>query len=136
MIILIHKEYCNIVKLSFAIFNVTLSMLLTMGCWNQQLRCKITIASLTVQCVINFVSFSYFCINISEKGLDHVAETILSYLDAQSLCAAELVSKEWYRVISEGMLWKKLIERRVRTDSLWKGLAERRNWYVKISRYF
>jgi hypothetical protein len=63
-----------------------------------------------------------------EKGLDHVAESILSFLDAESLCAAELVCKEWYRVISEGMLWKKLIERKVRTDSLWRGLAERRGW--------
>lgn len=66
----------------------------------------------------------------TEKGLDHVAENILSYLDADSLCAAELVCKEWYRVISEGMLWKKLIERKVRTDTLWRGLAERRGWYV------
>ncbi|KFM73225.1 F-box/WD repeat-containing protein 1A, partial [Stegodyphus mimosarum] len=65
---------------------------------------------------------------LPKKGLDHVAENILSYLDAKSLCAAELVCKEWYRVISEGMLWKKLIERQVRTDSLWKGLAERRGW--------
>lgn len=64
----------------------------------------------------------------SEKGLDHVAENILSYLDAESLCAAELVCKEWFRVISEGMLWKKLIERKVRTDTLWRGLAERRQW--------
>jgi len=31
-------------------------------------------------------------------------------------------------VISEGMLWKKLIERKVRTDSVWRGLAERRGW--------
>uniref|UniRef100_A0A667FMY1 F-box and WD repeat domain containing 11 n=1 Tax=Lynx canadensis TaxID=61383 RepID=A0A667FMY1_LYNCA len=46
-------------------------------------------------------------------GLDHIAENILSYLD---------------RVISEGMLWKKLIERMVRTDPLWKGLSERRGW--------
>jgi len=59
-----------------------------------------------------------------------VAESILSFLDAESLCAAELVCKEWYRVISEGMLWKKLIERKVRTDSLWRGLAERRGWLV------
>ena len=51
-----------------------------------------------------------------EKGLDHVAESILSYLDADSLIAAELVCKEWHRVISEGMLWKKLMERKVRTD--------------------
>lgn len=63
-----------------------------------------------------------------EKGLDHVAENILSYLDASSLCAAELVCREWQRVISEGMLWKKLVERKVRTDSLWRGLAERRGW--------
>jgi F-box and WD-40 domain protein 1/11 len=26
------------------------------------------------------------------------------------------------------MLWKKLIERKVNTDSLWRGLADRRNW--------
>lgn len=65
---------------------------------------------------------------LSEKGLDHIAESILSYLDSDSLKAAELVCKEWLRVISEGMLWKKLIERKVRTDSLWRGLAERREW--------
>ncbi|XP_012873044.1 PREDICTED: F-box/WD repeat-containing protein 1A [Dipodomys ordii] len=65
---------------------------------------------------------------LKARGLDHIAENILSYLDAKSLCAAELVCKEWYRVTSDGMLWKKLIERMVRTDSLWKGLAERRGW--------
>lgn len=63
------------------------------------------------------------------KGLDHIAENILSFLDANSLCAAEIVCKEWYRVISDGMLWKKLIERKVRTDPLWRGLSERRGWY-------
>lgn len=52
----------------------------------------------------------------------------MAYLDADSLKSAELVCKEWLRVISEGMLWKKLIERKVRTDSLWRGLAERRGW--------
>ncbi|XP_050293329.1 beta-TrCP isoform X1 [Anthonomus grandis grandis] len=65
---------------------------------------------------------------LPKKGLDHVAENILSYLDADSLRNAELVCKEWFRVISEGMLWKKLIERKVRTVSLWRGLAERRGW--------
>ena len=67
-------------------------------------------------------------IHFTAKGLDHVAETILSYLDAKSLCAAESVCKEWLRVISDGMLWKKLIERMVRTDPLWRGLADRRGW--------
>jgi F-box and WD-40 domain protein 1/11 len=57
-----------------------------------------------------------------------IAEMILSYLDAKSLCAAELVCKEWLRVISEGLLWKKLIERKVLTDSLWRGLSEQRGW--------
>lgn len=65
---------------------------------------------------------------LPKKGLDHVADNILSYLDADSLFSAELVSKEWNRVISEGMLWKKLIERKVRSDSLWRGLAERKKW--------
>lgn len=75
------------------------------------------------------------CLNILiffllEKGLDHIAECILSYLDAQSLCSAELVCKQWYQVISDGMLWKKLIEWRVQTDTLWKGLSDRRGWLV------
>lgn len=65
---------------------------------------------------------------IKAKGLLSIAEMILSYLDAKSLCAAELVCKEWLRVISEGMLWKKLIERQVITDSMWKGLAQHRGW--------
>lgn len=65
---------------------------------------------------------------LPKKGLDHLAENILSFLDAKSLAAAQRVCKGWLHVISEGMLWKKLIERKVLTDSLWKGLAERRNW--------
>lgn len=50
------------------------------------------------------------------------------YLDPNSLKAAELVCREWLRVISEGMLWRKIIERKVRTDLLWHGLSERRKW--------
>lgn len=67
-------------------------------------------------------------LTFTEKGLDHIAEKILGYLDAKSLCAAEQVCKEWGRVISDGMLWKKLIEHMVRTDDLWRGLAERKGW--------
>ena len=65
---------------------------------------------------------------LPKRGLDHVAETILGYLDARALCAAELVCQSWLRVVSEGMLWKKLIEHKVSTDSLWRGLADRRGW--------
>jgi len=65
---------------------------------------------------------------LPKQGLDHLAENILSFLDAKSLSAAQRVCKGWLNVISEGMLWKKLIERKVLTDSLWKGLAERRHW--------
>ncbi|XP_076033144.1 beta-transducin repeat containing E3 ubiquitin protein ligase slmb isoform X1 [Oratosquilla oratoria] len=65
---------------------------------------------------------------LPKKGLDHVAEKILSYLDAKSLREAELVCKEWHRVIADGLLWKKLIERKVRTDMLWRGLSERKGW--------
>ncbi|KAB7495418.1 F-box/WD repeat-containing protein 1A [Armadillidium nasatum] len=65
---------------------------------------------------------------LPKKGLDHVAEKILSYLDGKSLKEAELVCKEWQRVVADGVLWKKLIERKVRTDPLWKGLSERRGW--------
>lgn len=65
---------------------------------------------------------------LPKKGLDHLAENILSYLDDKSLANAQCVSREWYRVIAAGMLWKKLIERQVRSDPQWRGLAERRGW--------
>ena len=70
---------------------------------------------------------------MSAKGLDHIAEHILSYVDATSLRAAELVCKEWHRVVADGNLWRKLIEHKVVTDCLWKGLAERKGWYVVIN---
>lgn len=79
-------------------------------------------------------ALSYSSAFFSAQGLDHIAENILSFLDARSLCSAELVCKEWQRVISEGMLWKKLIERMVRTDPLWKGLSERHQWWEQEER--
>ena len=62
------------------------------------------------------------------KGLHHIAYKILSYLDERSLCRAELVCHDWYQVISDGLLWKKLIERKVAWEPVWKGLSERRGW--------
>ena len=64
----------------------------------------------------------------SGKGLHHIAYKILSYLDERSLCRAELVCHDWYDVISDGLLWKKLIERKVELEPVWKGLSERRGW--------
>ncbi|KAH7687867.1 F-box/WD repeat-containing protein 11 [Aphelenchoides avenae] len=64
-----------------------------------------------------------------------LAEKVLSMLDANSLCASACVSKGWRRSIAHGMMWKKLIERKVRTDPLWRGLSERRGWkkYLFVS---
>ena len=69
-----------------------------------------------------------FIAQLAAHGLEHIAEKILGYLDDRSLISTELVCREWYHVISEGMLWKKLIERKVLSDSLWSGLARRRGW--------
>ena len=71
---------------------------------------------------------------LPNKGLHHIAYKILSYLDAQSLRRAEQVCAEWYRVIDDGMLWKKLISRKVHTDPVWKGLSERRGWSQHLTR--
>lgn len=65
---------------------------------------------------------------LPQRGLTHISERILSYLDARSLFMASCVCKEWRRIISEGYLWKKLIEKRVRSDKLWAGLVKRRGW--------
>jgi hypothetical protein len=62
-----------------------------------------------------------------------LAENVLQLLDAQSLYACELVSKQWHRVIANGMLWRKFFERKVRSDPLWQGLANKRGWLVLLS---
>lgn len=38
------------------------------------------------------------------------------------------VSQNWKQAVAHGMLWRKLIERKIRTDPIWKGLSERRGW--------
>lgn len=65
---------------------------------------------------------------LPQRGLKHISERILSYLDARSLYMASSVCREWRRIIREEYLWKKLIERKVKTDRLWAGLVRRRGW--------
>lgn len=60
---------------------------------------------------------------------------MLSLLDAKSLCASSCVSKAWRRAIAHGMLWRKLIERKVRSTSMWRGLSEKRGWYLTFIYY-
>ncbi|KAL5470704.1 hypothetical protein EMCRGX_G028709 [Ephydatia muelleri] len=76
-----------------------------------------------------------FITALPAKGLHHVAYKILSCLDAHSLCQAEQVCVEWYKVIEDGMLWKRLIEKKVQTDPVWKGLSERRGWGEYLFRH-
>ena len=65
---------------------------------------------------------------LAAHGLEHVTQKILTYLDEKSLRSTELVCRDWYHIVAEGNLWKKLIEQKFFTDNLWRGLAERRGW--------
>ncbi len=38
-------------------------------------------------------------------------------------------------MVSDGLLWKKLIERKVKTDPIWKGLSERKGWKKYLFRH-
>lgn len=40
---------------------------------------------------------------LAARGLEHIAEKILGYLDDHSLISTELVCREWYHVISTGI---------------------------------
>ncbi|VDO26565.1 unnamed protein product [Haemonchus placei] len=66
----------------------------------------------------------------------HLAEMILSNLDARTLAACEAVSTSWRSVLARGQLWRKLIERNVRKDNMWRGLSEKKKWrkYILVSR--
>ncbi|GMT05136.1 hypothetical protein PENTCL1PPCAC_27310, partial [Pristionchus entomophagus] len=57
-----------------------------------------------------------------------LAEHVLLSLDAHSLAACEGVSGEWRRKVAVGQLWRKIIEQKVKTDEMWKGLSEKKNW--------
>ncbi|KJH43441.1 F-box domain protein [Dictyocaulus viviparus] len=66
----------------------------------------------------------------------HLAEMILANLDARTLAACEAVSTRWRNVLAKGQLWRKLIERNVRKDNMWRGLSEKNKWrkYILVSR--
>ncbi|KAJ1350799.1 hypothetical protein KIN20_006681 [Parelaphostrongylus tenuis] len=66
----------------------------------------------------------------------HLAEMILSNLDAPSLTACESVSTTWRKVLAKGQLWRKLIERNVQKDNMWRGLSVKNKWkkYILVSR--
>lgn len=74
-----------------------------------------------------------FLLLLPNMGLPHVAVAILEKLDHVDLAACEAVSKTWRKVVSEGMLWKKLIQKNVKNSRMWQGLGERRGWLQFIN---
>lgn len=66
--------------------------------------------------------------------MDHIAEKILSYLDADSLAVTELVCKKWLCVISNSTLWKRLCKQKVYSDPLWLDLFKHRGWIQYLSK--
>lgn len=43
---------------------------------------------------------------LAARGLEHIAEKILGYLDDRTLVSTELVCRDWYHVISAGMVFR------------------------------
>ncbi|CCD66391.1 F-box/WD repeat-containing protein lin-23 [Caenorhabditis elegans] len=66
----------------------------------------------------------------------HLVELILFNVNSDSLKSCEEVSTSWRCALARGQHWKKLIEKNVRSDSLWWGLSEKRQWdkFLNISR--
>ncbi|VDK27381.1 unnamed protein product [Anisakis simplex] len=75
-----------------------------------------------------FELYSYLILNMTFGVEVNVAEVILSHLEARWLRCCEKVSHSWRRVIAHRMLWRKLIERKVRSNPVWRGIAEKRAW--------
>lgn len=73
-----------------------------------------------------------FITMLPQRGLTHLSEKILSYLDANSLFQASCVCREWRRIIKQGYLWKKLIEKNVKSDRAWASLTKRRGWDLDL----
>ncbi|CAL2032404.1 unnamed protein product [Caenorhabditis brenneri] len=66
----------------------------------------------------------------------HLVELILFNVNSESLKHCEEVSTSWRCALARGQHWKKLIEKNVRSDSLWLGLSEKRHWdkFLNIGR--
>ncbi|KAA0197043.1 F box:WD repeat containing protein 1A [Fasciolopsis buskii] len=69
-----------------------------------------------------------FIVAFRSHGVPHLSELILTQLDASSLKSVELVSRGWQWSVAKYQLWRRLIVRRITTDPVWHGLAERRGW--------
>ncbi|KAL3314622.1 hypothetical protein Ciccas_006750 [Cichlidogyrus casuarinus] len=68
----------------------------------------------------------------ASMSLTNISQKILGYLDADSLTSADQVSSVWREVISSGQTWKLLIERKIRSDSIWYQLIRK----LGLSFYF
>uniref|UniRef100_A0A1I7TTD7 F-box domain-containing protein n=1 Tax=Caenorhabditis tropicalis TaxID=1561998 RepID=A0A1I7TTD7_9PELO len=66
----------------------------------------------------------------------HLVELILFNVNSDSLKSCEAVSTSWRCALARGQHWKKLIEKNVRSDTLWAGLSEKRHWskFLNIGR--
>ncbi|GAA51032.1 F-box and WD-40 domain protein 1/11 [Clonorchis sinensis] len=73
-----------------------------------------------------------FIVSFRTHGVSHIAEHILSQLDASTLLSVEMVSRGWQWSVAKYQLWRRLIARRVASDPVWYGLAERRGWLELI----
>ncbi|CAL8069933.1 unnamed protein product [Calicophoron daubneyi] len=74
-----------------------------------------------------------FIVAFRSHGVPHLAELILTQLDALSLLSAELVSRDWQWSVAKYQLWRRLIAQRIATDPVWHGLAERRGWLELVN---
>ena len=61
-------------------------------------------------------------------GVPHIVHQVLSFIDLKSLCALQLVCHSWKSTIADLPRWKYLIESKLESDPLWKGLFDRRGW--------
>lgn len=107
IIILINKEYFNIVKVSFAIFNVTLSMLLTMWSWNQQLRCKLARCFFNCSMCYIFLFVWLFLYKYFRKGLRSCSWNYPILLG----CPVPLCCRACFKRVVQSNIWRHVMEK-------------------------